>query len=53
MYQRNICVYFIAALLVQAKPKLQVAAKYALVEMTPPKVSDIPAIRQGTVVFDK
>lgn len=30
-----------------ARPKLQVAAKYALAELTPPKVSDIPAIRQG------
>lgn len=33
--------------MVQARPKLQVAAKYALVELTPPKVSDIPAITSG------
>lgn len=33
----------------QAKPKLAVASKYALAELTPPKLSDIPAIRQGKV----
>lgn len=30
-----------------ARPQLQVASKYALAEMTPPKLSDIPAIRSG------
>ncbi|XP_055298409.1 ATP synthase subunit g, mitochondrial [Sitodiplosis mosellana] len=34
-------------LIVASRPRLQVAAKYALVELTPPKVSDIPAIRSG------
>lgn len=34
-------------LLAQARPKLQVAAKYALVELTPPKPTDIPAITSG------
>lgn len=38
---------FFSALLVQSKPKLQVATKYALAELTPPKVTDIPAIRSG------
>lgn len=33
--------------MVQARPQLQVALKYAKVEMTPPKLSDIPAIRSG------
>lgn len=39
--------FSIADLMVQARPKLQVAAKYALHELTPPKLSDIPAIRAG------
>lgn len=38
---------FIVAMMVQGKPKLQVALKYAMVECTPPKISDIPAIRHG------
>lgn len=40
-------ILFVSALLASAKPTLQVATKYALVEMTPPKLSDIPAIRAG------
>lgn len=40
---------FIADLITASRPKLQVAAKYALVEMTPPKIGDIPAIRQGKI----
>lgn len=35
------------ALLVQGRPKFQTFLKYAAVELTPPKPSDIPAIRQG------
>lgn len=42
--------HLITALIAQSRPKLQVATKYALVELTPPKVSDIPAIRQGKLV---
>lgn len=38
---------FLPDLLIQSRPKLQVAAKYALVELTPPKLSDIPAIKSG------
>ncbi|XP_031628162.1 ATP synthase subunit g, mitochondrial [Contarinia nasturtii] len=34
-------------LVVASRPKLKVAAKYAMAEMTPPKVSDIPAISSG------
>ncbi|XP_012266910.2 ATP synthase subunit g, mitochondrial [Athalia rosae] len=30
-----------------AKPKLAVFQQYAMVELTPPKFSDIPAIRAG------
>lgn len=37
--------------MVQARPKLQTATKYALVELTPPKLSDIPAIRSGKIRF--
>ncbi|XP_015511735.1 ATP synthase subunit g, mitochondrial [Neodiprion pinetum] len=33
--------------MVLAKPKLQVFRQYAMVELTPPKLSDIPAIRSG------
>lgn len=36
-----------AALLAQGRPKFQTFLKYAAVELTPPKPSDIPAIRQG------
>lgn len=43
---------FLSDLLVQARPQLNVAAKYALVELTPPKLSDIPAIRQGKYLFN-
>ncbi|KAF7998339.1 hypothetical protein HCN44_009737 [Aphidius gifuensis] len=32
---------------VVAKPKLQILAKYAKVELVPPTVADIPAIRSG------
>lgn len=38
---------FLSDLLIQSRPKFQVAAKYALVELTPPKLSDIPAIKSG------
>lgn len=34
-------------MLVAARPQMQTAMKYALVEMTPPKIGDIPAIRSG------
>lgn len=37
--------------MVQARPKLQTVTKYALVELTPPKLSDIPAIRSGKIRF--
>ncbi|XP_055386522.1 ATP synthase subunit g, mitochondrial isoform X2 [Condylostylus longicornis] len=37
----------VQALLVQSRPKLDVFVKYALVELTPPSPTDIPAIRQG------
>lgn len=40
-------ILIISELLAQARPKLEVAAKYALAELTPPKISDIPAIRSG------
>lgn len=33
--------------MVLAKPKLQVFKQYALVELTPPKLTDLPAIRTG------
>lgn len=31
----------------EARPKFNVFLKYAKVELTPPSVSDIPAIREG------
>lgn len=33
--------------MVAAKPKLAVAWAYSKVELTPPKITDLPAIRQG------
>ncbi|XP_014611154.1 PREDICTED: ATP synthase subunit g, mitochondrial [Polistes canadensis] len=34
-------------LLKQAKPKLQVFQAYAKVELVPPKLSELPAVRKG------
>lgn len=34
-----------------ARPQLQIAAKYALAELTPPKPGDIPAIRAGKSIY--
>lgn len=43
----------VSALVVAARPQLQVAAKYALAELTPPKPGDIPAIRAGKSTWAK
>lgn len=40
-------VFSILAAVAYLKPQLKVVSKYALAELTPPKLSDIPAIRAG------